>query len=135
MECALVDIKRMKHTYSKGDHLCQAAIYPTVLEVVCDKITDGMKLAEKLEIIKETLAFFKQMLKLFVSSAEDQANVIYLVALFCSKNASISGCFHFFIQILHDDEYAVLETQPIVDWIDSTKEKIEKGEPEQEKSQ
>ena len=34
----------------------------------------------------------------------------------------------------HVDTCAVV-TQPIVDWIDSTKEKIEKGEPEQEKTQ
>lgn len=127
MECALVDIKRMKHTYSKGDQLCQAAIYPTVLEVLYDKITDGMKQKDKLEKIKETLSFFKQMLKIFVNSEDDQANVIYLVALFCSKNANVSDCFHLFIQLLHDSEYAVLETKPIVDWIDSTKEKIKVG--------
>ena len=117
----------MKHTYSKGDQLCQAAIYPTVLEVLYDKITDGMKQKDKLEKIKETLSFFKQMLKIFVNSEDDQANVIYLVALFCSKNANVSDCFHLFIQLLHDSEYAVLETKPIVDWIDSTKEKIKVG--------
>ena len=136
MECALVDIKRMKHTYSKGDQLCQAAIYPTVLEVANDKITDGMKPQEKLDKIKETLSFFKQMLKTFVTTEEDQANVIYLVALFCSKNPKVTDCFHLFIQLLHDPEdCAILDTQSIVDWIDSTKDKIAKGEPEQEESE
>ena len=57
-------------------------------------------------------------------------NVIYLVALFCSKASELHDCFHLIIQLLHEEEYKLLEPQIILQWIKATKEKIEKGPEE-----
>ena len=65
-----------------------------------------------------------------MNSHDDQLNVIYLVALFRSKATEMNDCFHLIIQLLHDDEYKILEPQMILEWIKATKEKIKKGPEE-----
>ena len=101
MDCTLINIKQMKHTYSKNDQLCQAAIYPAVLKELSSKITPSMKQKQKLVVIEEILSQFKPMLKTFVSSQDDELNVIYLIALHCSKAVEMNDCFHLIIQLLH----------------------------------
>ena len=56
-------------------------------------MTKDMAKEEKLAIITEVFETLKEMLSAFVQTEDDEGNVIFLVALFCSKNEAIEECF------------------------------------------
>ena len=66
------------------------------------------------------------MLKTFVTSEDEQGNIIFLTALFCSnpdeQQNPLSDCFHLILQAFYMEK--VLEAQPILDWITSAKAKV-----------
>ena len=53
--------------------------------------------------------------------------MLYLVALFCSKDSKMTNFLELIFFVLYDEkyEYKVLEAQSILDWIAASKEKIE----------
>ena len=65
------------------------------------------------------------MLKTFVTSEDEQGNIIFLTALFCSnpdEQHPLSDCFHLILQAFYMEK--VLEAQSILDWISSAKAKV-----------
>ena len=58
-----------------------------------------------------------------MSANEDEAHVIYLVALDCSQKLEMLGsCFYLILQLLYNEE--IIHEQAILDWISSARDRI-----------
>ena len=137
VDCALINMNEMRHAYSKNIQTCAAAIYPAVFGLLNTMIEPSMKQKQKLSIIKDVLSQFYALLDPFVKTVDDQHNVIHMAGVFCSKQAHTHDCFHLILKFLLADEsndigLLKLEPKVIIEWINLTKEKIEKG-PEEKK--
>ena len=67
------------------------------------------------------------MISSFMMGLEDEANVVYLVALSCSQKLELLGsCFYLILQLLYNEE--IVHEHAILDWVTSTKEKISTAE-------
>lgn len=63
----MLNLKQIKHAYSKDNVACINAIIPAVLNYVGTKyLKPSMKLAEKLKVLEDEIVRFSEMLTSFI---------------------------------------------------------------------
>lgn len=95
MDAALFNIQQIKHGYSKTNDEIIGAILPAILNEISNQMNIEMNNQQKLAILTSKLPQFKEMISSFMMGLEDEANVVYLVALSCSQKLELLGsCFY-----------------------------------------
>lgn len=114
IDCALINLRQIKHAYSKDNFDFLNAICPAVVSHFEASLKDETSAARKLSILKEKLTANLELMLPFVNSAGEQLNLIHASALACSKSTTMSSIFHLFLQLLFKEE--VLEGDQILKW-------------------
>ena len=121
MDAALFNIQQIKHGFSKNNDACQGVIVPALLSEVANLMTEDMSNKQKLEVLNNHLPEFKEMLTSFMTgNKEDEENIVYLVAMACSKKMEILGpCFYLILQVLYNED--IIHEEAILAWVSSAR--------------
>lgn len=77
-DVALINLKQIKHGYSKDNFEFANAIYPAMLNYLAlNLLTSTMKNKDKQKVIDDTVQKYLEMFTTFVTSKDEQQNAIY----------------------------------------------------------
>lgn len=73
VDVALINLKQIKHGYSKDNFDCTNAIIPAIFGYAGQHLmTTAMKAKEKTQLLDETVGKFSQMITTFIPTEDDQ---------------------------------------------------------------
>lgn len=102
VEVALINLKQIKHGYSKDNFHCTNAIYPAMLNYVAlNLLKPGQAMKEKKLQLESMLEKYLEMFTTFVCSEQEQGNAIYQTASIFAKQESLKNVFHLFMQLCY----------------------------------
>lgn len=98
VDVAVLNLKQIKHAYSKDNITCVNAIFPAFFRYVGSVLMKpAMKLLDKKAVLEERIAYFGEMFTSFVQSQDVQLESIFLTALSCSKIETLGNTFHLIV--------------------------------------
>lgn len=116
IDVGLINLRQIKHGYSKDNFDCAGAIYPAMFHYIgTHLIQTSMKLIDKKTALEDIITQNLEMFTTFVHTDDEQLNAIYLTALICSKIDSLRNVFHLILQLFYSKD--LFESANILCWI------------------
>lgn len=118
VDVALINLKQIKHGYSKDNFDFTDAIYPAMFNYISTNLLKAdFKNKERQNVVDQTITKYLQMFTTFVTSQDEQQNAIYQTALACSKQELLKTAFSIVMQLCYQKE--IFSGEAVLKWIET----------------